>query len=204
MKKRTTWHLGAAGGVLLLAGCSAMMVPASDNPVVKVNQADSLYGLVRPIPATALLREAIPMLEAKQDQLWLGHAYRTYADFADIATRDTRYSGYFVSVGPLRAEDRFDGPKAAAQHYYGKALASYKQAEAQSLPANQPGTLVNIYFNGAIAALKTGDLATSCEMSGKALPMLDRLDAEDSKRPTKQQYSERHRVLQLRKDAKCA
>lgn len=86
--------------MILLSGCSAALVPATDNPREKLNQAYQLIGLGRPLPAEKLAIEASTIYEKQNDYVGAGTAYSVlgmlyssdaYRSFKDYYEKEGTY-----------------------------------------------------------------------------------------------------------------
>ena len=66
---------------LSLLGCSALFVPATSDPKEKLDQADQLLSVYRPIPARRLIDEAIEIYKQQGDTEMLCYAYLVSTDY---------------------------------------------------------------------------------------------------------------------------
>jgi hypothetical protein len=93
---------------LVMAGCSAMLVPSTDDPKEKLAWADALIeDQNRPIPAEKLIREAIQIYKDKNDVEGLANGYRRYGVFYRSAAV-TRMESYYRTTGFLEKGVTFD------------------------------------------------------------------------------------------------
>jgi tetratricopeptide (TPR) repeat protein len=89
---RASWRIGALRRYiaalalpLLLQTCSAVGVPATDNPYTKLSQADYLWRHAgRVMQARRRVDEAIAIFEERGDQAGLAEAYRQYGFIARV------------------------------------------------------------------------------------------------------------------------
>jgi tetratricopeptide (TPR) repeat protein len=138
-----------------------MLVPASDDPKVKLMQAYELLAHGRPLPAERLIRESLVAFESAGDGVALANAYRAY--------------GYFFAssaVGSMRGHYHRSGfldPAAVYEARYRKSIEYLEKAAAlYSTHARYDG-LTNSYFQIGNAQLAIGDRRAACAAYDKSL-----------------------------------
>ncbi len=108
-----------------LFGCAAAMVPYSFDPERKLGWANVLLDEQdRPLPAERLIREAVDIYQSDNDEIGLGHAYRSYAYFF---RSDSIYNwqDYFREHGFLDKTANIDQRYDKSIEYYLKARAIF-------------------------------------------------------------------------------
>ena len=124
----------------LLAGCAAMLVPATSDPAEKLKNAASLFGQQqRPIPAEKLILEAIDIYEQQQNKLGLAEAYRQYGFFFRSASVE-KSAQYFRNVGFIEKTATFETRYSKSIEYFEKARDIYTEQKKYD-------ALINVYLN---------------------------------------------------------
>ncbi len=140
----------------VLTGCSAMLVPASDDPATKLKQATSLFDRQdRPLPAERLIREAIDIYNKENNQLGLADAYRTYGFFFRSASIE-KWHKHYKESGFLEKSATFDTRYDKSIEYFEKAkniFTSYKKFD----------DLVNVDLNMGFTYEFAGNKAGACK-----------------------------------------
>src|SRR5581483_10318106 len=77
---RNTSTLVGFLATLFMTGCAAVGVISSSDPLVKLNDAEALISMRRPVPAERLIREALDIYQQRGDAHGLAAAHRQYAD----------------------------------------------------------------------------------------------------------------------------
>lgn len=122
---------------LVLAGCSAALVPMSFDPETKLSQARELVSLDRPIPAERLITEAINIYKEKQNSKGLGDSYFQYGLLL-VSPAYRKYENFWRDVG------KYDPSPATAINYLEESLKFYSEAsdpEGQRAASFQLGRL---------------------------------------------------------------
>src|SRR3569832_67784 len=104
--------------LVALAGCAAALVPETSDPARKLGWARELINNQnRPIPAERLIKEALTIYQAEQNELGEADANRTLAEFykSDAYANNAHYKA--TTEYPLRYK--------TAIGYYNNALALY-------------------------------------------------------------------------------
>ena len=143
--------------LIVLAGCSAIGVPATSDPREKLQQAIGLLRIDRPLPADTLIREAIDIYQQRGDQDGLAEAYRQYALF--LLSPAVTHSDYaFVQYGFTDKTISFKTRYAKSVEYFEKAEALY-----QSIGGTERASdLSNIYLNKSDAQYLNGQTSEAC------------------------------------------
>lgn len=79
----------------LLSGCSAMLVPASSDPNVKLKQAQALMSVGRPIPSERIAIEALELFKGSKDKFgeseanfFLGIFYKAKSGWGNVSSEE--------------------------------------------------------------------------------------------------------------------
>lgn len=104
--------------LIIVAGCSAALVPLSNDPAAKLSQAKELLSLNRALPAERLIREAMTIYEQRQDLKGLANATADYGLMLDSSA----YRSYEKS---WRDSGTYDPTGKTAIQYLEKALALF-------------------------------------------------------------------------------
>ncbi len=145
--------------LLSLFSCAAALVPASNDPQTKLNQAASLFQNGRAVGALSLIKQAIPMFEEKGDKEGLARAYLAYGDVYK--------SG--VSEGAVKLPD------------LNKAAESYKKAAEVYHTLNfSLSESMYLWFAGSLYG-SAGDLKSACSNLNQAEKAF-KLDSPDKSR----------------------
>jgi tetratricopeptide (TPR) repeat protein len=103
--------------LIVLAGCSAALVPYTSDPSKKLDQAYALMDAGRPLPAENLIDDALAIYQKEANELGMAEAYHTYAN---LYMSDIYYT--FPRVSERRVKT-----KAQAVDYFQKALVLYEK-----------------------------------------------------------------------------
>ena len=156
------------------SGCAAVGVAATSDPIRKLQDAEVLFmSKNRPLPAEALIREAIPIFQQRKDWQWLGHAYREYGDLlksASVARLEPIYRRYGFRDRSITFDNRLE----KAADFYRLALGSYKNAESANLQASQYDALTNLYLNMGLSSHELGENLAACEYYSKMVESADK------------------------------
>ncbi len=132
---------------VFLGGCSAALVPATDNPREKLNQAYQLIGLGRPLPAEKLATEAAKIYESKNDYIGAGTAYSAL--------------GMLYSSPAYRSHKEYYESKKTYDPTYNKSITFYKKAVDASIKGGD-------YWGAANSLIGIGDGYTNQNEQSKA------------------------------------
>jgi len=141
---------------IVLTGCSAMFVPATSDPAKKLSYA---YELVmdqgRPLPAERLIRDAITIYSAEQNEKGLMKAYWMYGVFFKSK-----------AVGALQAAYEPSGfldTTATFKNRYEKSIEYFNRAEMIATKLQDKNMIANMQFNKAYAYVAIGDYHQACK-----------------------------------------
>jgi hypothetical protein len=142
----------------LLVGCAAALVPESNDPATKLNQARALWREGRVIPAERLIGDAIQLAREQKNYLRLGEAQLTYAQFlTSSAFQDKFFDDKRAKLGgPERV-------RAEAQRYLNDAEKSYTDAEPGVLSSSDPFDISNLWMRRSLVYQELGDRSRACE-----------------------------------------
>jgi len=154
-------RLGIALAVVF-AGCVAVGMPTSSDPAVKLAQATEMFDRRgRPVPAEALIQEAIGIYTQHSDQPGLAEAYRVYGFFFrshSLGQFERRYR----EVGFLDREARFDERFQRSVDYFQRAQALF---EAQG----RDDKVTNVWLNMGFSYEFMKDTPHACAAYDKSL-----------------------------------
>lgn len=106
--------------ILLLAGCSAALVPATNDPRQKILQTYQLIDMGRPIPAEKLATEAAAIYEQQNNFVGAGTAYSALGMlYSSSAYRS--FERYY------RQQGTYDPTPEKSRIWYMKSIESYKK-----------------------------------------------------------------------------
>ena len=148
--------------MLLLTGCAAMFVTASNNPHAKLADANALIGEQnRPLPAERLIREAIDIYQANNDQLGLADAYRMYAQFFRSDTV-RRWQKYY-------RENGFMDKTVSVDNRYSKAIEYFEKARDIFAENKKYDALTNVYLGMGWTYQEMKNQQAACAAFDKSL-----------------------------------
>jgi len=125
---------------VVLAGCAAMFVPVTSDPLKKLYWAEQLYDQqYRPLPAEQLIQEAIDIYRSQDSQLGLAEAYRQYGFFFRAPSIE-KWQKYYREKGFLDRTATFDIRYAKSLEYFEKAKNLFEENQKYDL-------LTNVYLN---------------------------------------------------------
>jgi tetratricopeptide (TPR) repeat protein len=153
-------------GVLLWSSV-AMVLAATPDPKQQLQEAQRLFvAKNRPLPAEALIQEAMSALQRQQDWHWLGHAYREYGDLLK-SDAVSRLEKVYRRDGFRDSRITFDHRLEKAAEFYRLALVEYRKAEATEQQSSQYDALTNLYFNMGLSSHELGEDAAACDYFSK-------------------------------------
>jgi tetratricopeptide (TPR) repeat protein len=154
---------------IILGGCEALLVPATSDPLEKLNSAEYLFMKAnRPIPAEKLILDAIKIYQERDDPYGLGHAYREYGDFL-YSDAVSKLGWFYVKNGFLNKSITYDNRLEKAKEYDSKALEYFERAERQYIESKKFDYLTNVYINMAWCYFVLYEYKKSCEYYDKSL-----------------------------------
>ena len=152
-----------------LMACAGVGVVASPDPLVKLNDAEYLFqNKNRPVPAEALIQEAIVIYEKRNDAHGLGNANREYGDFLRSSAVFNWRDAYRRN-GFLDRSVTYDNRLERASAHYSKALEYYRLAEIQEIAAGKYDALTNVYYNMGLSNFALGARNEACADYARAL-----------------------------------
>ena len=132
---------------LLLAGCVAVGVVATKNPLVKLNDAEHLLTIQgRHLVAEKLIHEAISIYRSEGNYHGLGKAHQLYADLLKSPSIGN-WELVYRKNGFIDKSVTFDNRKEKAKEYFKYAIEYYSKAVDILEASKQYDTLTNLYFN---------------------------------------------------------
>ncbi len=150
---------------VILVGCSAMGVPASNDPATKLRQANELFVKEdRPLPAERLIQEALDIYEKNGDQLGVAEAYRKFGFFYRSTAVERWEKVYRAETGFFDKSVTFDTRFEKSAEYFEKSARTFEKA----------GVLdraVNAEFNEGITFALASKPASACEAYDKSSVM---------------------------------
>jgi tetratricopeptide (TPR) repeat protein len=153
----------------LVAGCAAFGVAATDDPGVKLNDAEHLvHTQLRPLPAEQMIMEAIEIYAKQGDAHGLAAAHRGYADLlrsAAVVKWEKVYRTYGFRDTSVTFDNRFE----KAAEYYRKAIADYRRAKKHHLAIGRYDLLTNAYYNLGSSYQAIGEPQNACSAYDSAL-----------------------------------
>ena len=154
---------------LILAGCTALMVPKVSDPDMKMGwAAELLLNQGRPIPAEQLIRESMVIYEEQNDLTGLGTAYQYYGVFLSnvmVTAMEKSYRKWGFWDESVTYDNRLD----KASEYFAKSLEYFRRAEREQLDASTYDGLPRIYFNMAVTYFNLDDQVNACDFVNKSL-----------------------------------
>lgn len=144
----------------LAAACSGVGIVASDDPYVKIRQADELWSRQgRAGRARQQLDEAIAIFEQRGDKVGLAEAYRSYAFLA-------RNGGARPDVILIRTGA---APGMPSREDLARSDEYFARAAALAAEADRPDLLSNINFNLGVNRVAAGEPGLACPFYDRAL-----------------------------------
>lgn len=131
--------------VAILCGCAAAMVPSSNDPERKLGWATVLMDEQdRPLPAERLIREAIEIYKAQNNEKGLAEGYRKYGIFfrSDAVKKSERH---YREEGFLDKTVTFDQRLDKSIEYLSKSRAFYAKTNAYDVLSNIDLNLAWVY-----------------------------------------------------------
>jgi len=124
----------------LLSACATLLVPESDDPHRKLDQAVLLFHKqARPLRAERLIREAIGIFQKSNDQLGLAKAYQTYGFFFRSHSIE-KWRNAFTRDGFLDKKAAYRSRLLSSIEYFDKAKAIFREL-------NHYDGLANVNYN---------------------------------------------------------
>jgi tetratricopeptide (TPR) repeat protein len=140
---------------LAMVGCVAAMVPSSNNPYAKLNEAQYLYEKSnRPLPAEKLIQQAIEILQNDNNQIGLAEAYRQYGFFFRSLSVMS-YQDYYMKNG-------FLDKSASYQTRMEKSLEYFEMAKKIDTENKKFDSVANIYYNIGVDYALMKNMEVSC------------------------------------------
>lgn len=148
----------------LLAGCAAALVPESNDPATKLNQARALWREGRLIPAERLIGDAIELAREQKNYVRLGEAQLTYAQFLkSSAFKDKFFDDKRAKLGGP------EGVNEEARRYLRDAEKSYMEAEPAVLSSTDPFDISNLWMRRSLIYQELDDRLRACEALDNSL-----------------------------------
>jgi len=123
-----------------LVGCSAMLVPATNDPAKKITYSYQLFDeQQRPLPAEQLIRESIASFKQENNEIGLAEAYRAYGFFFRSPALK-KWREYYEANGFLEKSATFN-------NRYDKSIEYFENAAGLFTKNNKFDKLTNIYLN---------------------------------------------------------
>ena len=154
---------------LILPACTAAMVPQTDDPKRKLGWASVLLDEQdRPIPSEKLIREAIEINQAQNDEVGLANAYRLYGFFFQ-SPAVARFSAYYKKNAFLDKTVAFDQRIDLSIAYSTKARNIFAKLD-------NPELLANVDLTLAYAYMAKEQRAIACKSFDSSLQNHERLE----------------------------
>jgi tetratricopeptide (TPR) repeat protein len=131
--------IALVSALLLVCGCSAMLVPLTFNPYKKLAQANNLLEMGRPLPAEQLIREAVSEFQTTGDNNGNALANRVYGVFFK-SDAVVRWANYYGKNGFLDKTVDYSRRLHKSNDYFRKAAGFYSDLKSY-------GELTNVYLN---------------------------------------------------------
>jgi tetratricopeptide (TPR) repeat protein len=170
--KRSLYLFIAFFALLLMAGCSAMLVPSTDDPAAKLKWAQELVeNQGRPIPAEQLIREAIEIYQGQKNEIGLAMAYRVYGLFfkAPAIVRDQIF---YKEHGFLDKSAHYETRLQTALEYFDKSRTLLESK-------TDIGMLANIYLQIGLTHQLMGQTDAACSAFDKSLKVYKGMMTQD-------------------------
>ncbi len=147
---------------VLLQGCAAMLVPETNDPREKLGWATELFNnQERPLPAERLIREAIEICKASNDDSCLGKANVTYGFFFR-SNSIKKWEKFYRENGFMDKEANIDSRLEISKQYFEKGIEYYLKTE-------EYDALTNAYLNLGFAYYFLGANKEECGPYEKSL-----------------------------------
>lgn len=154
----------------VLTACSGFGVPQQDDPLAKLNQAESLFlEQDRPLMAEMLILEAMSIYKTQNNLHGLGNANREYADLLRSASVSGKWAGHYQSKGFQDKSVTFGNRIEKSNEYYERAISYYAKAAQTFRQEQRFDALTNVYFNTAWSYSQTGDRLSACNYYDQTL-----------------------------------
>ena len=148
----------------VLVGCAAALVPESNDPATKLNQALALWKQGRVIPAERLIGDAIELAREQKNYLRLGEAQLTYAQFL----KSSAFQNKFFDDKRAKLGGP-DGVRDEARRYLRDAEKSYVDAEPAALSAKDSFAISNLWIRRSLIYQELDERPQACEALRNAL-----------------------------------
>lgn len=191
-------------GALALAGCAGgptrAPAPESGSPERKLAEAQRLIDVeAKPVPAEALIREAIDAYAARNDHAGLGQAYRVYGLFFRSASVE-QWRAHFE-------KKRFLEPNTAYRDRFDRSVEYLNRAEIEFSGLERYDELADLEKEKARTYYYAGDVSNACAAYDESVAFYARHRAAH---PRREQVlppgfgSYEAYIRSLKKAAKCA
>ncbi len=190
----------AVATTLVLGGCAAVGVVATDDPRAKLADAVALFDHQdRPIPAERLIHEAISICSRSADRPCLADAFRAYGFFFRSPALTGKWSKTFQESGFLDKTATYASRYMKSVEYFEKAAEIYRDL-------GRHGALTNVLLNKGFSQVLASDTKAACISFDLSLEAhLENVRLNPGVRPTLPQgYATYQEYVALRKaEASC-
>lgn len=138
-----------------LTGCSAALVPASNDPYQLLAYADSLLSEGRPTAAERLITQALDICKQKNDERCLVESYRVYGRFFMSDALNGHWKAHYIEHG-------FRDTTAVYAQRYNKAIEWLNNTLPYLEQTKRFDFITNVKFNMAVAYQMAGEMEKSC------------------------------------------
>src|SRR3989442_11453492 len=143
--------------IALTGGCAGVGVVATSDPAAKLRDAGDLFDRQdRPLIAERLIREAMDIYQANNDQLGLAEAYRTYGFFFRSPSIEGKWNNYYRANGFL---DR----SATFATRYAKSIEYFEKARTIFAASTRYDALTNVDLNMGFTYIAAGNTPAACQ-----------------------------------------
>lgn len=148
--------------ILFCVGCAAMLVPETNDPQKKIQDAYMLFDQQqRPLPAERLIRESLEIYKRENNELGLAEAYRSYGFFFRSPSIEKWHKHYETSG--------FLDKSATFNTRYDKSI-EYFENSAQLFEKNKKyDMLTNVYLNMGFTYEFANKPDKACELYKRSL-----------------------------------
>jgi len=148
--------------VSFFPGCEGIGIPSTDNPLIKLAQAQELYNtLDRPLPAERLIRQAIQICEKKKDNICLAKANIEYGFFFRSPSVE-RHIVRYTKSGFLDKSATYNDRYSSSLKYFEKSTKLLDNTQ-------EYGLLTNAYLNLGFAYGIIKNTRAECNAYNKSL-----------------------------------
>jgi tetratricopeptide (TPR) repeat protein len=158
--------------VIVLSSCSAMLVPATNDPDKKIAFSYILFDeQQRPLPAEQLIRESIEAYNQENNEIGLGEAYRAYGFFFR-SPAVKKWQKHYETKG-------FLDNSATYENRYDKSIEYFEQSVRLFVKNKKYDRVTNVYLNMGFTYEFAGKNDKACEAYKASLNSIAKFEKDN-------------------------